>query len=659
MPINVPTDIPGCMLWLDASATNVFFEDTTGTTTPTQYGQPIGYWKDLSLSNNNFTSLTGGPTTRPLLTTSSSNLSGVWFDGINDYLFGAVTGFRYLTGGATIFCVCEPLSAAAADWASASFWGFGNVGGGSGIYPASKAIILASSTTAAGINGEYITLLYESQSHAGGRLASSTYRRANKTREVLVTSLGTAGTSLIQNTGVISLNLNNSITTTTNTAPSSTSVATSNYTIDDNVTLNGARSNGVLAGGPENIWHEFIIYNKQLTSLERYQVETYLTKKWNTPEHVYAINDGNFTAASTWLDNNLPTVASNIHSNNKRVTIDTDITALSLCNNRVFNSTGAPSSGGYEVYEPVTLTLLGDGIVPGSMTAVTCFTGGTDTLTVIGTVRGGTASGSYGIFNSEAGTVRCITTQGVIGNTGICIYNSSAGAVYVIGPVYGAATASNGYGIYNAISGYINVVGNIYGGNGSNSHGVYLEPITDLTGALRVTGDIYAGSQSNGIAGANFWADIQLNSKFTADRVNGRQAVTLQKFLLNPKPYASYTRFAVNASQLVGYSAVDDYSIYLHPEAKDVQLGVTYGALTLSGIPVQLVGTMGVPDRAAVSYGTPVSNTLGVGIVSVESLRSAWTIPIVNMKIKDTIGRRTVATATIPEFGELLRKINV
>lgn len=564
------------------------------------------------------------------------------------FLTGNVTNFRYLTGGATLFSVCQPLSAAGQEINSATYWGFGNLGTAGNGFLANKAICLGPTTGT--FTNESITFFHESATATGGRLGSIAHKRYANTSEILTTTISNNGTILYQNGRIVPLHLNSGIFTTTNTSPSAAGVTGS-----DNISLNSYRSSSILIPGPPNYWQEFIIYNRVLSNSERIDVEDYIKTKWklsNPVYNAYAVQSDIWSKPTTWLNNTLPTTASDVWPYGFTVEIDTNVTVQSVKN--------SANGGGFNVYNPVTLTLLGDGVVPGSVTAITCFTGGTDTLTVVGTVRGGTATTSYGIYNSEAGTIRCITTQGIIGNTGIGIYNSSAGSVYVIGPVYGSASAANGYGIYNAISGYINVVGNIYGGNGVSSHGVYLEPTTDITGILRVTGDISAGTQSNGVAGANTWADIQLCSKFTSNVTNGRQAINVPRFLLNPKPYASYTKFAVNAtSQLLNYSAVDDYTIYLHPEATNVELGTTYGALTLSGIPIQLVGTMGVPDRTAVSYGTLVSNTVGVGIVSVTSLQSAWTAPIINMKIKDTIGKRAIAAATIPEFGDLLTKISI
>ena len=68
---------------------------------------------------------------------------------------------------------------------------------------------------------------------------------------------------------------------------------------------------------------------------------------------------------------------------------------------------------------------------------------------------------------------------------------------------------------------------------------------------------------------------------------------------------------------------------------------------------------MGMPDRTAVSYNTPVGTSLGVGIVSVESLQSAWQAPLNSLKIAGSIGKRAYSTAVIPDFGDLLVKINV
>lgn len=584
------------------------------------------------------------------VTTTSLTAGSTTF---TQFLTGNVTNFRYLTGGATIFSVCQPLSAAGQEIPSVSYWTFGNIGAAGGIFVANKAISLGATTGS--LTNESITFSHESATATGGRLGSSTYRRYSNTAELITTTISNTGTVIYQNGRIIPLNLTSGITTTTNTSPSAAGV-----TVSDNMILNGGRSSGVNSAGPSNFWREFIIYGRVLSQSERIDVEDYIKTKWNLSDpiyNVYAIKNGPLSDPATWLNNTKPMSSTDVWTNGRLVDVNENVTALS------FRTT--LNGGTFNIKTPVTITLLGDGIVTGSENCITSYLGGTEEVTVIGKIQGSTTTANkVGIYNSETGIIRCISPGGVRAGTQSGAHGATpgdAGVLFVTGPCYGSDSTSTAYGVYNPYVGYTNIVGDIYAG--TLSPGYAFNGAIDLACTIRVTGNIYASLGACGLqdigSSKTDAADIKLCSSFRAG-ANGDQAIDIYKFLLFPKPYASYTKqVSATNSPIVQYSAVDDYSIYLHPEAKDTQLGIRYGALTLSGIPFQLEGTMGIPDRTAVSYNTPVGNSLGVGIVSLSSLQMAWQAPQTSLKIKGTIGQRANAAAQIKEFGDLLSKQNV
>lgn len=55
MPITAPTDITGCVLWLDGYETSTLFQDSAGTTAVTTVGDPVGRIEDLSGNGNHAT----------------------------------------------------------------------------------------------------------------------------------------------------------------------------------------------------------------------------------------------------------------------------------------------------------------------------------------------------------------------------------------------------------------------------------------------------------------------------------------------------------------------------------------------------------------------------------------------------------------------------
>jgi hypothetical protein len=654
MPVSNPTTIEDCVLWLDAADPLTLFQDTAGTI-PCTNNTRVSLWVDKSTKNNHFSNnwlLSSKPTLCAI--GMQNQLSAVFFNNtFANFLTGAVTGFRYLTGGATVFSVCQPLTAAEINVNSAVYWGVGNIGTAGGGFTANRGLGVFTSTSI--FNTEKIVFAHDSSVATSGRLGSSTYRRYADISEIITITIANTGTQVYQNSLLVPLDLTSQITITSNTAPSA-----AGNTFSDNMVLNGIRENGRITPGPATKWQEFIIYNRALSLSERVEVEDYIKAKWNleTPVYnAYGNANGNWSNSSTWLNSTLPTSASDVWANGRSIDIDTDVTVLSLRTTL--------NGGGFNVKVPLTINMLGDGIITGTNHCVTSFLGGTNTLTVLGTIRGSsTTANMVGVYNAETGVIRCISPNGVRAGALAGAHGATpgdTGTLFITGPCYGSDAVSNAYGVFIPYIGYVNIVGNIFAG--TQSPGVAFNGGIDLPCILYVTGNIFASSGSSGLRDVGVTqtdiSTINLCSSFRSGST-GLQAIDLRKFLLFPKPYASFTQHLTGVnSSLVQYSAVDDWTIYLHPEAKDTALGVRYGALTLSGIPFQLEGTMGIPDRTAVEYNTPVGNTLGVGIVSLKSLHAVWHAPSSSLKINNTVGRRGNAAATIKEFGDYLAAQNI
>lgn len=441
---------------------------------------------------------------------------------------------------------------------------------------------------------------------------------------------------------------------------------------------------------------EILIYDKILSTTEKIRVENYLMLKWGlSANNIYPYIDGNFSNTSIWSRGRKPRVTDNIQAGNRTVIIDQNVTARSISN--------YPYQGKFEVYNNGIIIDVsrGSGISADYRPCINCYTAGSDFLTVIGTVSGGWVTTACGIDNISTGGVSVLTTGGVIGRFGPGIRNSSFGTIYVTGPVFGNGAGSDvntypavrdipaterqsaisittsrgsylewtftGGGIFNNSSGVIDVVGNVYGGVFAS--GIVQNPTIWTT--MYVTGTLFGGpggTVSNGwgykptfaIETYNYHNQLFLTCNFVYHNTSGNSPVTARNYLLAPKPYASATTFATsNPLSAITYNAVDNHRIYLHPEAKDVQFGVEYGALSISGISVQLKGAMFIPDRTTVEYGTAVGTTVGVGIVSVNSLQNVWNSPLTNIKIPNSVGRRVANTAMISDLGNLLTKHNV
>lgn len=676
MPITNPsTDISGCILWLDAADPGTLFQDFAGTipsvTNSLSTERVISLWRDKSSLNNHFSNRSA-LSTKPMLSANMQNgLSAVVFNGtFSNFLTGVVANFRTLSS-ATIIAVTQPLLSAGADIYSADYWCVGNIGTAGLGLSANRALALAGTT--GGLTNERFTFIYESIAATTGRLGPSTYIRPRNRSEILTTTISTTGTVIYQNGRIVPLDLTSGITTTTNTAPTANSAGLSAFGnaaavaggVVNNFLLNGIRTQ-LNIPGPANNWLEFLIYDRVLTDTDRIDVENYIISKWNltTPVYnAYGAANGLWSSPTTWLSNTLPTADSEVYTVGKTIVIDTDVTALSLR-----TGPGVFGGGGFEArVTGKTVTLLGAGIVAGTSTCVTSYLGGTETITVIGKITGSnTTANCVGIRNDETGITRCISPGGVRAGTVAGSHGATtgdSGSLFITGPCYGSDSIATAYGAYLPYIAYMNIVGDIVAGTLSPG-AAFVGLVPDIS-IIRLAGNIYASANANGFAEIysgsvrNNYCNIRISGNLKSG-TQGHNAIDLINFTLYPHPYASATSApsAVNAAY-VKYSAVDDYTIYLHPEAKDTKLGVLYGALSLSGVPFQLIGTMGIPDRTAVSYNTPVGTSLGVGIVSVESLQSAWQAPLNSLKIAGSIGKRAYSTASIPDFGDLLVKINV
>ena len=109
--LNAKWNTYGLQLWLDAS-TSPKWQDAAGTIPAVADSDPVRRWDDLSGCGRHVTAPSDA--TRPTLKLSQQNgLPALRFDGVDDYLTAARTGF---TGDVTIFAVCR-FSSLGMNWA--------------------------------------------------------------------------------------------------------------------------------------------------------------------------------------------------------------------------------------------------------------------------------------------------------------------------------------------------------------------------------------------------------------------------------------------------------------------------------------------------------------------------------------------------------------
>jgi hypothetical protein len=378
----------------------------------------------------------------------------------------------------------------------------------------------------------------------------------------------------------------------------------------------------------------------------------------------FAVASGNWSNTATWNGGTLPAAADDVFSNNFTVTIDQDITAISLRNTS--NASPAITQGGSFVVSGgsgtrnITLSgaasLLVPGVNGGFVAAVSPLLNITATASAITNINsnlvGGVANTNNGVavvINGNS-TLNITGRVGPTGQFGNALQSQFSGAtINIVGSVFGTpggngivitqpatatitgpitgAALSSGPGLAVAAASTINVTGNVFGGNNANAQGI----IAGVAGStINITGNLTAGAGEalgdNQIQAFNITGNVNASSTRPAIVCQNTTLVTINGNLNNTSDvnavYASRLRISPTTSQswtfqtsgpnrlLYTSNALSDF-----PAITDVRNGVTYAAGTLTG-------SCAVPPTASVTFGVLVGNSTGSAIISRAQLYS-------------------------------------
>jgi hypothetical protein len=256
-------------VWNPSMISTALWLDANDSATVIQSGGAVTSWRDKSGNGRNATA-DGNPTYSA--TGMSTSKPAVQLDGTGDGFVSSITGIGSFNA-LDVYMVTQTTTAAAADTNSGVFWGYGNTSAAGGSYPANSGLFFSSTTGA--LSGETLTVGAETVAAIVGRLGSSTYTRAANTAQILNSRYSTSGTSALLNGSVITLDLLNQITTTTNTAPSSVA-----YTFDSNFYIGTFRNATTLVYSPAIKFAEIVVSSTLLSTLDRQKLEGYLAHKW-------------------------------------------------------------------------------------------------------------------------------------------------------------------------------------------------------------------------------------------------------------------------------------------------------------------------------------------------------------------------------------------
>ena len=368
----------------------------------------------------------------------------------------------------------------------------------------------------------------------------------------------------------------------------------------------------------------------------------------------YAANTGNWSALATWDGGSLPGSGDDVYANGKTVTIDQDVTVLSV---RSTAGGAAVAGGSFALNAGRTLNAE---IVAGTTTCVSMSVAGTSsingavtggsvgsaygvnnnngsaTINVTGNVNGGTATSGYGVYNGAGGTVN------IVGNcaafTAVGAYNAGAGTMNITGNCVGGGT-TNVHGANNNSSGTINITGDCTGGSAASSHGannnssgvvnIYGTAIGSPTSAASYgfvnagTGNCSVqiakgsdfpnsgstqptpGSVQSAASGAYITLDAMIFGSGGAAPVSGRH------FIRNAGTnYCTMRESNAGATLNLGELSAD------YPSVADVRSGVNFDFGNKTG-------TCAVPPAGSVALGVPVDATTGTAALSPTALLGA------------------------------------
>jgi hypothetical protein len=244
----------------------------------------------------------------------------------------------------------------------------------------------------------------------------------------------------------------------------------------------------------------------------------------------YAVATGNWSNTATWNGGTLPTAADDVYSNNFTVTIDQDVTVLSIRNTA---QSPAVAGGSFILNNGITVNCTSGGMVvggaqllsysgSGSVTINSSFSGITSGTSINGFLISGT--GTVTINGAITGSTSSVTAPSIINVTGAAVLN-------IVGNISGFSSAAvNSTSVRMTTSGStLNIIGNIES-RGTQKENVILSAGTtlNLTGNAFVTANTANSAKSISATNAivNVTGDLYLiNTTSTNTGMNALQAV--------------------------------------------------------------------------------------------------------------------------------------
>jgi hypothetical protein len=261
----------------------------------------------------------------------------------------------------------------------------------------------------------------------------------------------------------------------------------------------------------------------------------------------WAIAAGNYSNPSTWNDGlGVPTALDDVYADGWTVTVDQDVTAISL--NTTQRSGG--TNGGQFNASVANRTITANINAGSNHCLVVTVTG----ITLNGNIVGGTATGMFGFYvnaNSISYTINGNATGGSAANcVGVRVNGSNNTAVFNGNCNGGSFSNSYGYHQNAAIgTGSLTINGNCVGGSAGGCYGLYLG---SASGTCTINGNAQGGSitttagvynASTGVVVLNGIA-IASNSSEAVDNLTGTFTIARAQHAANGRsPWTANGKF--------------------------------------------------------------------------------------------------------------------
>jgi hypothetical protein len=360
----------------------------------------------------------------------------------------------------------------------------------------------------------------------------------------------------------------------------------------------------------------------------------------------FAVANGNWSNTATWNGGTLPASNDDVFTNNFNVTIDIDITAITLRN--LSNASPAIAAGGQFILSGssgtrvITLTDVTSGVRSGgaAITTTAIRINSTSGATVTINSDFNNAGSQPAIFCNGNCIVNLVgSSTGVFGSFFSNNTNANGGTLNIVGNIAGNVFAGGGSLILGSTNYTTNITGNVTGSGGwcitTNSTTVNItgnlfggtEPAINAgtSCVINITGNVTAGTAmaigGGGAVAATGVITVTVNGTITSSstavaisatnvlslvtangnlvNVNSVNAFYCPRMRISPTTSQSWT-FQTSGSnrQLLTTNAFTDF-----PSVNDVRFGVTYSNLG------SLTGLARIPNPDSVAFGVPVGPT--------------------------------------------------